>query len=118
MPMQRAWTADEENRLRTMAAEGLTADVIAARLSRTKNGVRGKAKKLGITFTKTGDGRALCKTCYYRGARSGNDMMCDFYLLEGQRRGCPIGNGCKRYREGRRRPNALGQMYRHFEIGD
>lgn len=39
-----------------------------------------------------------CKTCIYRAAVQDKNG-CDFYLITGQRRGCPADN-CNRYEEG------------------
>lgn len=35
-----------------------------------------------------------CWECYYFGK---NTITCDFYLITGARRGCPVGNACTRF---------------------
>ena len=44
------WTAEEDNRLRALAAEGRSATVIAERLKRSPAAVRRRARTLGVTL--------------------------------------------------------------------
>lgn len=45
------WTKSEVERLRYLAAKGLSVTIIAARLGRTPSSVHSKGRKFGIGFT-------------------------------------------------------------------
>lgn len=45
---RRAWSADQDQRLRELAAENRPAEDIARLLERTREGVRGRAQILGV----------------------------------------------------------------------
>jgi hypothetical protein len=47
-PVVWRWTPDEDVRLRRLADEGRTSDVIAERLKRSRSAVLSRAKTLGI----------------------------------------------------------------------
>lgn len=62
---------------------------------------------------------AGCKGCIYLGH---NSRTCDFYLMTGQRRGCPAGEDCTRRREKHRPgmkldPDMAKKLYR-LNYGD
>lgn len=60
-------------------------------------------RELGDRMTVCTD---YCKPCYYASCnRTGYDhgtMTCDYLIVTGEKRGCPAGDGCKRFREGKR----------------
>ncbi len=55
------------------------------------------------TYTKLGGLEPLkkCKTCIYR-SREGTPRNCDYILVTGKRRGCPV-EKCEKYKKGRRK---------------
>ena len=44
-----------------------------------------------------------CHSCCYRVKRGRKTVGCAYVLTSGERRGCPVGDGCIRYRPDRRR---------------
>lgn len=62
-----------------------------------------------------------CETCWYVGSlrtavdRGGNS--CDYMLITGKLRGCPAGDQCTKYKEGRR-PNTYMRIYKEGEMED
>jgi DNA-binding CsgD family transcriptional regulator len=53
------WTADEDERLRKLAAAGRSTATIAERLKRSASSVRDHARKLGIAVAKVGPRKAM-----------------------------------------------------------
>jgi hypothetical protein len=51
------WTAEDEVRLRTLAAAGRSAATIAERLKRTEAAIRYKARALNINLARVTNGR-------------------------------------------------------------
>jgi hypothetical protein len=49
-PITRVWTAEDDAKLRQLAAAGASKVRIAAALRRLPNSVRARAKKLGVTL--------------------------------------------------------------------
>jgi hypothetical protein len=50
----RAWTPEEDGRLRRLAEDGRSAAVIAERLKRSRGSVYMRVRKLGIRLRRTG----------------------------------------------------------------
>lgn len=50
------------------------------------------------------------RSCKYHGWISGNNLTCDYILIEKQSRGCPAGPGCDKYKKGPKKklPPGLG----------
>lgn len=61
-----------------------------------------------------------CRACYYCGYLDTHDCTgprcCDYFLVTGQRRGCPAGDGCTRFRPGPRPKTFLRRKYHNFEL--
>lgn len=61
-----------------------------------------------------------CRECWYRGwldtHATAGVICCDYFLVEGELRGCPPGDECTRFRPGKRPPNLILHKYRNFEL--
>lgn len=51
------------------------------------------------------------KDCFYRSENAGEFVSCDFLLITGELRGCPIGDECTRYKKGDRKRKWMNNDY-------
>lgn len=99
-------TQDKLDKLREYAAQGLPTKAIAERLGVSPTTVNSMMRRNGIKRPGDTNDRELCQTCYYRG-RTEDLPTCDYIIVENEKRGCPVGNDCVRYKRGDRPKNAL-----------
>ena len=59
-----------------------------------------------------------CRDCYYAGhLDNGSGLICcDYILIEGEMRGCPAGDDCKRFRPEPRPNHLIRDRFRRWQM--